>query len=199
MNDPLPRRDNRLAYLTGQIFHPAIICVPTVALILSDLPLGEALAWTVLVVALVTLPGLVTMALLRRQGRYAYQRGTRQPLYIVIWLSVLMCLLVLVLLDGPYVMRVCLATLAVWLPVQMTINVYWTKVSTHVAVATGCVTGLWLLGHLPSLPLQVTGLAIIGLTAWARITTRNHTPGQVLLGLVVGGGTVLLVFPLLLS
>ena len=80
----------------------------------------------------------------------------------------------------------------------MVINTYVTKVSTHVAVAAGCATGLLLLGKLDSLLLQLAALTIVGLIIWARVTTRNHTVAQVLLGLLVGTGSVLGVFPLLL-
>lgn len=197
MTDPIPDHTNRVAYILGRVFHPAIICIPTLALILSDLPLLDAILWTVLVAGIVTVPGLITIALLKRQDRYVYQRQTRCPVYIVAWLSVVTCSVVIWLLDGPVTLRICVATLAVWLPVQLLINTYYTKISTHVAVAVGCATGLWMLEKLNTLFLQVTVLVIVLLTIWARVTTRNHTVQQVILGLMVGAGSVLVVFPLL--
>ena len=73
--------------------------------------------------------------------------------------------------------------------------------SGHVftAVVSGCFTGLLVLGKLDSTALIATGLAIIALTIWARIVTKNHTPLQVTLGLVVGAGSVLVVFPVFIS
>jgi hypothetical protein len=198
MTDPIPDNRNRLAHLLGYIFHPAILCVPTLALVLNHLPVVEAIGWTALVAAIVTLPGLVSITLLRRQQRYVHQRRNRHPVYVVLWLSVIACFVVVLLLDGPAALRVCLAALIVWLPAQFFVNAYYTKVSTHVAVAAGCCTGLLLLGRLDGLLLPAA-LVIIGLTAWARITTRNHTPAQVLLGVLVGAGSVLVVFPFLLG
>ena len=199
MTDPMPDHSNWFAAALGRLFHPAVICIPTLALVLNGLPLLEAVLWTALVAAIVTVPGLITIAVLQRRQRYVYQRQTRRPVYLVAWLSVVACFAVILLLDGPAALRVCIATLIVWLPVQLFINSRYTKISTHVAVVTGCATGLWLLGKLDSPLLQITALAIIGLTIWARVTTRNHTPAQVALGLLVGAGSVLVVFPLLLG
>jgi membrane-associated phospholipid phosphatase len=60
-------------------------------------------------------------------------------------------------------------------------------------------TGLYALGKLPTLPLQLVALGIVILVAWARVSDRNHTPQQVALGSLVGVGAVLLVFPLVLT
>jgi hypothetical protein len=199
MSDPIPDHSNLLAYWLGRLFHPAVLSIPTLALILNDQPLMEALRWTVLVATLVTVPGLIAIALLHRRQRYVYQRHVRGAVYLILWLSVIVCLGVVWGWQGPAALRVCLAALIVWLPLQLAINTYITKVSTHVAVAAGCATGLLLLGKLDSLPLQLTALTIVGLIIWARVTTRNHTVAQVLLGLMVGIGSVLVVFPLLLT
>lgn len=198
MADPIPDHSNRLAYWLGRMFHPAVICVPTLALVLIDEPIGRALGWTALVAALVTVPALIAIAVLQRRERYLYQRDVRGPIYLILWLSVIACLGVVWTFQGPVALRICLAALVVWLPLQSAINTYITKISTHTAVAAGCATGLLLLGRLDSMPLQFAMLAILVSVMWARVTTRNHTPGQVLLGLLVGGGSVLVVFPLLL-
>ena len=137
MTDPIPDNSNRFAYLIGRVFHPAVICIPTLALVLSDLPLHQILLWTILVAAVVTIPGLITIALLERQSRYVYQRNTRLPVYIVAWLSIAACLIILILLDSPEALRVCVGALIVWLPLQLAINTYLTKISTHVAVVAG--------------------------------------------------------------
>lgn len=198
MTEPVPDNSNRVAYWLGYLFHPAVVCIPTLALVLNDLPALEALQWTVLIAAIVTMPGFITVMLLRRQNRYTYQRQPRRPIYLVAWLSVVAGLVVILLLDGPEALRVCLAALIVWLPVQLLINTYYTKISTHVAVVAGCSAGLWMLGKL-SIPLQIVAVTVIVLTIWARVTTRNHTVPQVLLGLAVGAGSVLAVFPFMLG
>jgi membrane-associated phospholipid phosphatase len=196
--DPVPIKDNRVAYWIGRIFHPAVICIPTLALVLNDLPVGDAVLWTALVAGIVVTPGLITIAILKKRQRYVYQRQTRLPVYIVAWLSVFACLIGLLAVDGPVALRVCIAALVVWLPVQLLINTYYTKVSTHVAVVAGCFTGLLMLGRLDHVLLQTAGAAAIPLVAWARMTTKNHTLTQVVLGTVVGAGSVLVVFLVLL-
>lgn len=198
MTDPVPDISNKLAHWIGRVFHPAILCVPTLALILREEPLLEAVLWTVAIASIVTVPGLVAIALLKRRERYVYQRQNRAPVYLILWLCVGLCSVIVWLGNGPRVLLVCLVSLLLWLPVQMAINSYFTKISTHTAVAAGCATGLLLLGDLNTMTLQVMTLAIVLLVMWSRVVTRNHTKLQVVLGLVVGCGTVLLVFPLLL-
>lgn len=105
MTDPIPDHSNGFAAALGRLFHPAVICIPTLALILNDLPLREAVLWTILVAAIVTVPGLITIAGLQRRQRYVYQRQTRRPVYVVAWLSVVACFAVILLLDGPAALR----------------------------------------------------------------------------------------------
>ena len=199
MIDPEPDHSNRLAFYAGRIFHPYIICVPTLIAVLSDLPPDQIFAWTLLVLAVILLPTLLFGIYLQRRGRLFHQRSTRNPLYLSGWLSVLVCLVVLVVLDAPQVLIACLTTLAVWLPVQFGINAYITKLSAHAAVAAGCYTGLLLLGKLDNPVVQWGLFAFVVATVWARVTTRNHSIGQVILGLVVGTLPVLIVFPIVLN
>lgn len=198
MSDIVPDTSNRLAYWIGQIFHPAIISIPTLILVLSDIPLWSALGWTMVVSALVLVPGIGAVFYLRRQGRFAYQRATRHPIYIIAWCNVILAFAVVWLFNGPGELLVCLATLAVWLPLQYLINRYVTKISTHAGVAAGCFTGLLFLGKFPEAWMVAAGLLIVVLVSWARVMTKNHTLTQVLLGLFVGAGSAVVVFPLLL-
>lgn len=198
MSDPVPITENKVAYWLGRIFHPAVLCVPTLGLVLWDEPRLYAVLWTTVVAAFVTVPGLIAITVLQKRHRYIYQRQNRAPIYLVLWLSVGLCSFIVWWGNGPQVLLVCLITLLVWLPLQLLINTYFTKISTHTAVAAGCATGLLLLGKLETLPMQVIAFSIVGLVMWSRIVTRNHTLMQVLLGLLLGAGTVVLVFPLLL-
>lgn len=197
--DPVPEHTNRLAYWIGRIFHPYIVCIPILFAVLSDLSWRDAVVWSGLVLMLVLVPGITMILYLRTQDRWVYQRQARGPIYAIVWLSVLFCLLVLLILDAPDVLSACIATLCIWVPVQWLINQYVTKISTHMAVIGGCGTALWWLGILdtPVLQLAVVGIAL--LTMWSRIETKNHTPAQVVLGLLVGSGSVLVAFPLLLG
>lgn len=193
----VPDNSNRLAYWIGRIFHPYLVCIPTVFVVLNDLPLHSAVAWSALVLIVVLGPGIVLVALLQRREQWIYLRRVRGPVYTLVWLSVLSCLLILLWLDAPDVLTACIAALTLWVPLQLFINEYITKVSTHAAVLAACITGLWWLGKLGSPILQAVMVVITGVTLWSRYTTKNHTIPQLLLGLVVGSGSVLLTFALL--
>lgn len=199
MTEVVPDHRNRIAHWVGRIFHPYLLGLPTLIVILKDLSVGEIILWSSLILSVLLIPGLTLAAYLRRQQRFVYQRRTRNPLYLTGWLSSLLCLLILVALDAPRVLIACLLALVIWVPAQWLINHYFTKISTHTAVAAGCATGLWMLGELPTLLVQILVIALVLVTVWARVVTKNHTPAQVILGLLVGSLPVLLVFPLVLG
>jgi membrane-associated phospholipid phosphatase len=198
MIDVKPTKDHPIAYWIGRLFHPAMIAVPTLIIILQGFTLIEIIGWTSFITGIVVVPGLLLVRQLEKQERYTYQRRTRDVLYITAFLCTLLCLLLLNALKAPQVLSVCVAALSVWIPVQFLINRYFTKISTHAAVAAGCGMGLYQLGHLPTPLLQAAILLLILLVCLARIITRNHTVVQVALGAFVGGGIALVVFSLLL-
>lgn len=197
--DRIPDTSNRFAFLVGRVFHPYLVAVIALLAVLSNLTLVEALGWSALVFAMVLLPGILTVAYLRRQDKRIYQRKTRGPVYIVVLVSILICLVVLTLWDAPEVLVACIATLAVWLPLQLLINTFVTKISTHIAVLAGCLTALWYLDIINTPLLIAAALVALVLTMWSRMTTKDHTLAQVVLGLLVGAGSVLAAFPLLLG
>lgn len=197
--DPIPEHHNRFAYWIGRIFHPYIVCIPTLFAVLSELRWQDAFLWSGLVLILVLAPGISLILYLRTQDRWVYQRQTRGPIYAVVWASVLFCLVVLLLLDAPDVLAACITTLCIWVPLQWLINHYVTKISTHMAVIGGCGTALWWLGILDTPILQIAVVLIALITMWSRIETKNHTPAQVVLGFIVGSGSVLVAFPVLLG
>ncbi|HEX2619340.1 MAG TPA: phosphatase PAP2 family protein [Phototrophicaceae bacterium] len=199
MTELTPDSGNRIAYLIGLMFHPFVMAVLTLLIILSELPLQEGISWTLLISVILIIPLIIYLALRRRQGQYAYQRQMRGGVYRVGWISILVTLMLIHLLHAPDVLTACMAALAVWLPFQSSINRWITKVSTHTAVVTGCLTGLWLLGYLNRPLWQVLAITMIGLTAWARVVNKNHTPVQVMLGIMTGALPVLIVFPILMG
>jgi len=199
MTDIIPDNSNRLAYLLGLIFHPFVVAIVTLLIVLQDFSMGEAFTWTAVIGLVLIIPLMVAIRYQRRQERYTYQRQSRSPLYAVGWVSVAVALALTILFDAPHVLRACLASLLVWAPLQAWINARYTKVSTHVAVVTGCVTGVLFLGHLDTPLLLIAAPGVIALTAWARIITRNHTPLQVILGVFTGAIPVLVTFPVLVG
>lgn len=198
MNDAIPDNSNKIAYFIGLIFHPGLIGIPTLLLILDNLPLKDAIFWTTLMTAILILPGFLLVQVYKRRGRYSYQRELRGVLYSVGWISIIVCLAVLWVLNAPRVLIVCVAALAVWVPLQLGINHYFTKISAHAATAAGCATGLLMLGELPTFAAQMVALGLVIMIAWARVITKNHTVLQVTLGTLLGAGVVLIVFPIFL-
>lgn len=193
MTDTVPDNSKRIAYIVGWVLHPVSIAVVTLLILLWELPFDEMIYWTALVAGVILTPVLLTIAYLRRQDRYTYQRFSRKPIYVVAWVVVLASLALIQLLDGPAILGICMATLLVWLPLQLAINQWVTKISIHMGVASGCLTALWMVGALtPVFILLCVGCLV--LLGWARIQTKNHTLGQVVLGCLVGGGSVLVVF-----
>lgn len=198
MNETRPDTGNSLAAWVGRLVHPYLLPIPTILLLLNDLAFLDALFWMALTVGLIVLPGVVLATVLQRRGRMTYQRRTRGTLYLVGWVCVMVCLLILKALEAPLVLIASVVTLAVWVPMQWTVNTWVTKISGHAAVAVGCFSALALLGKL-ALPVLFALLVITLLTLWARVVTHNHTISQVALGVLVGLLPVLIVFPMMLQ
>jgi hypothetical protein len=58
MNDPVPDYRNRIAFIIGRVFHPYIICVPTLFAVLDGLTLVEAARWSAIVLFILLTPGM---------------------------------------------------------------------------------------------------------------------------------------------
>lgn len=199
MSDLVPIRENRFAVIVGRILHPYFMPIPTVLVILDGLPSGELLRWSAIVLTITLVPGMIAATLFQYRGHELYKRKTRGPLYLVGWASVLVCLVVVLQFSAPQPLIACVATLAVWLPMQWAVNHWITKVSAHAAVVTGCFVALVLLGKATNPFVALILLVCVMTTLWARIITRNHTIPQVLLGVLIGALPVLIIFPLMFS
>ncbi len=197
-SDILPDPTNRLAYLLGLLFHPYPVSILTLLVVLRDVPLLRAVGWVGLLSAVLIVPLLLLTQWGKRRERYTYQRVARTPLYVSFVLSVLVCLFLIQVLDGPSRLVACFLALLIWLPVQLLINTFYTKISVHAAVTAACSTGLLWFGELDSWLLRGLVLLAVLLTGWARHRTKNHTLQQIGLGWLVGAGAVLVAFPLVL-
>jgi hypothetical protein len=197
--DVVPDNTNKLAFVIGRLFHPYLVCIPTLLVILGDLPLSETIQWSLLVLSFVLIPLLLVGIYMKvQQGRYLYQRRTRGPIYLVFLFSMLICLALLVMLGAPRILIACLISLILWAPVQLLVNRYVTKISTHAGVIAACGTGLLLAGKLHHPALITFFVLIAAVTMWSRVETKNHTVAQVVMGFLVGALAPLLVFPLVM-
>lgn len=198
MTDTVPDNSKHIAYFIGLGLHPTPIAIGTLLILLWELPLADTILWTALVASVVLIPIFATTAYLQRQNSHTYQRFSRKPIYLVAWIDAAICLVLILIFNGPTILGICMATLLVWLPLQLGINQFVTKISIHMGVASGCFAALWLTGKLIP-PLILICLVFLILLGWARIQTKNHTVEQVVLGCIVGIGSVLLVFPFFLA
>jgi hypothetical protein len=198
MTDIIPDSSNRAAHLLGLLLHPFPVAIVTLLIVLSELRFAEAIVWTTLVGSVLIVPLGISLVYLRHRQRYTYQRHVRGPIYLSGWVCIGFCLLLLLVLDGPSVLLACMGALLVWVPLQALINAHFTKVSTHVAVITGCTIGVMMLDTANEPVVFVLCAVLIVITGWARVVTRNHTINQVLLGVVTGSLPVLITFPILL-
>lgn len=196
--DITPDDSKKLAYWLGIIFHPYLFSIPTLIAVLSNLSWNEIILWTSTIIGVFVLPNICLVIYMKRIGKHTYQRKSRTPIYILAWTTLLVCLFLLITFQGPQVLLVCIIALIVWIPIQLLINTLFTKISTHMAVVSGCSVALYMLGKLNHPILAMGMLIIVFLTAWARIQTKNHTLLQVILGLLTGGGVVVIIFSMLL-
>ena len=198
MTDLIPDNRNKVAYAIGKLFHPYLICIPTLLVLLNDIPFQEMLGWLIIIVSILLTPLLLAGKYLERREKYLYQRESRGPIYVTFWISLMGCLIVIQSLNAPRTLIAAILALALWVPIQLAINSYITKVSTHAAVMAGCATGLLVVGKLDNqIALLVVSAAVIA-TLWARVVTKNHTIPQVVMGLLVGVLPILIIFSLML-
>ncbi|MCD6290558.1 MAG: hypothetical protein J7M34_08645 [Anaerolineae bacterium] len=191
-----------LARWLSCLFHPFVVVVPTMLAMLyhSTSSVMAALQWTALCVGFVIVPGVLCLWWKLRRGEYADAdvsvRWQRQGIYLFGTICLILCLATLLTLDAPLVLvrSLCAAILAALIGVS--INRLW-KISAHMAAMGGCGMALFWVWAGARLYIGVL-VALISLAiGWARVSTGNHTTGQVIAGWLVGSVAVVLVFSLL--
>lgn len=192
MTDIAPHNQNRLGYILGHVFHPFVIFIPALVLVLKGIPFFTAVGWVAFIAAIILIPLNLTILWERRRDQYVYQRKTRHSLYIMFWLSMLSAILIGVALDGPHRLIFALLCMWVWVALQFLVNLVYTKISGHTAIIATIVFGLLALGELDTPLLIILAFGAVAATGWARIVTGNHTLQQVILGVLVSCRAVLI-------
>lgn len=105
--------------------------------------------------------------------------------------SITFLLVLLVALGAPGEL-IRLVTAGVVGLVSVTLVTLFWKISIHVAVVAGSVSTLIILFGWPLLAL----IPIVALTAWSRVTLRNHTLSQVIAGTLLGATVAATIFGL---
>ncbi len=192
MSDPMPHNHNRVGYFLGYVFHPLTLFIPTLVVVMRGTSFEAAVGWVAFITIMILAPTIFFIYVFRRQDRHIYQREHRHILYITFWVSMLICSVLAILLDAPSRLIFSLVCLLIWTPMQLSINFYYTKISGHTAVISGIMTAFWVMGELDTPILISLTVGVVVATGWARIVTGNHTREQVILGVLVSSGAVLI-------
>lgn len=190
MNDVVPHNQNKLGYVLGYVFHPFVIFIPALVIVLKGIPFFTAVGWVAFIAAIILIPLNLTILWERRRDQYVYQRKTRHSLYVVFWLSMLCGILASLFFEAPSRLIFALLCMWIWVALQFLVNLVHTKISGHTAIIGTIMGGLLVMGELDTPLLILFAFGAVAATGWARIVTGNHTHEQVIWGVVVSSGAV---------
>lgn len=172
---------------------PVIFAVMALALTLHELPPREAIIWAAVYGFWVSLAPILLVVYLLRTGQitdlHMNTTQERRLPYISSVIGAMLALLIIVLFNGPELLR-CLAIFSVIeLATLAFITNYWmiSIHSTSMSAAT-VITGL-VFGLLPAILL----LPLLTMVLWVRLYLRRHTVAQVTAGVGIGVLSVALV------
>ncbi len=194
-------KQDKLAKMLSNIFHPFLISLVTLVLViyLDGTALVDAIRWTVAGFGIVILPLAIYLIINVRRGRYSDWsisiREQRYNIYILAGICFIVLVLIFILGDAPGIALACLYAALGTTIVAAIINRLATKVSLHAVAMAGCAAALFWVA--PPLGLFL-GFASL-LVGWARMRLKHHTFVQILLGWGVSIASVVVVFNLYLG
>jgi membrane-associated phospholipid phosphatase len=175
----------RLARTISIVFSPPFVAIATYLFVAfaEPQPFLVGLGWALLTIVIQMLPGSILYFYRRKRGQYSdadvSRRQDRNELYLVGACAVLASVFILDWLHAPRPLEaLAIGTLALGVLCGL-INVFW-KISMHAATIASLATITALYAAPIGAVLWVCALAV----GWARVKTRNHTPMQVLAGLI---------------
>lgn len=191
----VPGRGYAVARYISQLLHPVILGVASLLIVglLGVTPVRDGVIWALVCAFLQVVPPTIFYTIRLRQGAYSdddvSDRTQRNELYLIGIANLAVGLVLLTLLGAPapFLATVTAATaisLIAWL-----INLAW-KISVHASSMGSTATLAALYSEPLGLLLWLCALAL----GWARVRTRNHTPAQVVAGLALASGCVVLTF-----
>jgi len=183
-----------LARLISYIFHPVALLLPTPYLLVyqsTQNPL-YAFKWTVFSCLFILFAGVVVVAL-AALGIFSdfdiSKREQRPLLFVFSGIVAFFYLVGLIVFGGPRILYIALFGILVGIVALDFVNRF-VKASIHTAVVSAFITGLSVLYG----GTHLLALALIPLVGWARVKTRRHTAGEVIIGSIVGSVLVLAFF-----
>lgn len=178
----------RVARLVTEVLAPIVLIVVLTLLVAihssDDLWRGLLLAAVAIFFA-GALPYSILLLGVRRGrlgDRHLLRREERPAMMVIGLISVGLGLVVMRALQAPTDLYALVVAMTAGVAVALAVSVFW-KISIHTACVAGTVVVLAFLITPWSLLLAPVAL----LTAWARVTLGDHTPRQVVAGLIVGG------------
>ena len=185
----------RIANLTSNILSPFLVSLGMIWLLsfASAASTFDALKWAFLAMTLSVLPVFLGIVYLVRNGRVdaisTNIREQRTRIYLLAGFCAVVCYVILVYSGAPPILAAGfiagLSTTAIF----MLINLWW-KISLHTALVAASATVLVMLYGWSA---AVT-LALVPLTAWARIELEYHSLAQAVIGAILATLIVIVVF-----
>ena len=190
VNQNLTRWDYKAARMVSNIISPPLVSVLGIFLMAWFIGTGEAWRLAVIFVALVVLVPTGYVIFLLKLGKienfHMPNRENRKKPYLVIIGSNLLGVILMVLMDAPFL----LVAFGVMGVIQSTllflINMYW-KISGHATAISGL--SVFIVASLGWSVAPV--LVMVPLVAWARIRTYSHTFWQTIAGILTGSTFIL--------
>lgn len=191
----VPGRGYALARAISQILHPLFLSMLSLAIVgffaIDRQPAG--LLWALLAAALQVIPLTMFYSIRLRQGAYTDEdvsnRHQRNELYLFALFTAFITIAILLLLRTPLPMIALLLSALLLNILSWLINLAW-KISVHAAAMGSCAAIALIYSRPLGIILACCALAL----GWARVRTRNHSPGQVFAGMTLAVVCVLLVF-----
>ena len=192
---PFARTDS-LAQAVSLVFHPLIVVIPTMFVVMVQLgtSVWQSIFWAVLSASVANLPLGFLISYGVRSEHYSdiwvSIREQRRSVYLVYSVSMAILLAILLFGKAPIILTACWVSAMLTTAIGYLINHRFTKLSLHSVATAGCITVLCL--TIPWLGLITIPLA--PLVGWARIRLKYHTPIQILVGWAVSAICVIVVF-----
>ncbi len=173
----------RVASLISNILNPFWVSLATILLLSfysTSSPL-DAIRWTLISAAVSILPVFAVIVYLIRNGKldaaFANGRAQRTRIYLVASLCGLAGCIVLAYLRAPPLLMAAFISGLATMVIFMCINLWW-KISLHTALVTASATVLLILYGW----IALLSVALIPLTAWARMELKIHSLPQTAIG-----------------
>ena len=191
----------RIANLTSNILSPFLVSLAIILLISFESTSStlDALKWALISLALSVLPVFLVIVYLVRNGRldaiFTNVREQRTKIYLLVGLCASVNWIILIYLGAPSILVAAFAGGFSMAVIFMCINLWW-KISLHTALVAASVTVMVMLYGW----IAAVTVALVPLTAWARIELNYHSLAQVATGALLATLIVVVVlYPFVLT